>query len=181
MSTNIEYEAKILNVSSSKIKKKLKDLGATKVGDYNFRRYVFDTIPQTAAKWVRLRSNGSTTTLAVKEIMSNDIDGTKEWEVVVSDIDTTLVILEKIGITHRSYQENLRTEYLLDGVEVSIDSWPDLNPYLEIEGKNVKEVLDIAAKLGYSEADLTSANTEELYKSIGIDVKTVKKLAFKEQ
>lgn len=178
---NIEFEAKILNIDIITIVQKLEELGAKKIDDYRLRRYVFDTIPSAPERWVRLRSNGKVTTLAVKEISNDSIDGTQEWETKVDDIETTLAILEKIGITPRGYQENTRTEYKLQGVEISIDIWPGINPYVEIEGKNADEVIKIAEMLGYGKDELTSRNTESLYAEKGINLKEVKELKFKEE
>lgn len=178
---NTEYEAKILNINIAEVIERLEQLGAQKIKDYTFRRYVFDTIPQQANRWVRLRSDGDKTTLTVKQIESDEIDGTNEWEVDVSDIDMTLKILEKIGIEPRGYQENLRSEYRLDGVEISIDTWPQLDPYVEIEGSSKDDVIATADKLGYKEADLTSVNTEKLYLQIGIDLKKTAKLQFEKE
>lgn len=175
---NIEHEAKLLDVNPDEIRQKLKKLGAVKVGEYNFRRYVFDTIPATQNRWVRLRSNGVETTLTVKEIESDAIGGTKEWEVVVSDMDSALIILEKIGINPRGYQENNRKEYSLDGAQVVIDYWPRLDPYVEIEAENLKAVVATAEKLGFSHDDLVTSNTSDLYKAIGIDLKEVAELKF---
>lgn len=173
-----EYEAKILDIDEKKMTVKLLDIGAKKVDEYKYRRYVFDTMPKTPNKWVRLRTNGVETTLTVKEIINNEIDGTLEWEIVVSDIDKTLVILEKIGIKPRGYQENTRILYKLKDLEFTIDKWPMLNPYLEIEGSNKEDVISAAYKLGYLQKDLTSVNTEELYKAIGVDLKKTDDLRF---
>ncbi len=145
---NIEHEAKILGINPVTVWQKLQSLGAKKVGEYNFCRYVFDTIPVTPNRWVRLRSDGIKTTLTVKEIESNAIDGTKEWEVTVSDIDEVLIILEKIGIKPRGYQENRREEYELEGAQVVIDYWPKLSPYIEIEAGDSSAVIKTAKMLG---------------------------------
>lgn len=180
MNDYIEYEAKILNIDIDQLLATLTACGATKVKNYTFRRYVFDTIPKLDTRWVRLRSDGELTTLTVKEINSDAIDGTNEWEVTVSDIDTALKILEKIGITPRGYQENTREEYELDGVEISLDRWPKLKPYVEIEGKSRDDVVKTAEKLGFTESDLVTDNTEALYRQIGIDLKKTAELRFEE-
>jgi Adenylate cyclase, class 2 (thermophilic) len=179
--SNIEHEAKVLNVDVEGVRSKLNDLHAAKVGDYNFRRFVFDTIPETPDRWVRLRSNGQETTLTVKEISSDAIDGTEEWEVVVSDFDATLAILGKIGINARGYQENTREEYSLEGAQVAIDHWPKLAPYIEIEAKDTDEVVRVANLLGYSQDELTAKNTKALYSDIGINLQEVAELKFDEE
>ena len=176
--SNIEHEAKVLNINTDELRSRLASLGAKKKGMFTFRRYVFDTIPASPNRWVRLRSDGTETTLTVKEISSNNIDGTEEWEVVVSDIDETLTILEKIGISARGYQENTREEYELDGVQIAIDHWPRLQPYVEIEASDTKTVVRVAKLLGYSEDILVANNTSDLYLAIGIDLKEVAELKF---
>jgi hypothetical protein len=176
--SNIEYEAKIYDVIPADIVAKLARLGAKEIGSYNFRRYVFDTIPAVPNRWVRLRSDGQHATLTVKEITTDAIDGTHEWEVEVSDLDTTLEILAKIGIKPRGYQENKRQEYNLGGVQVVIDHWPKLKPYIEIEGNSAEEVINTAKLLGYTEDDLTMKNTAELYQDAGIDIEKMLELTF---
>lgn len=178
--SSIEHEAKVLNIDVADIRAKLQKLGAVKKGDYTFRRYVFDTIPINEARWVRLRSDGHTTTLAIKEYSSNTIDGTEEWEIEVSDVDMALVILEKIGITPRGYQENTREEYTIKGATIAIDHWPKLKPYIEIEAQGTEAVIAAAASLGFDKGDLISDNTTSLYKEVGIDLKTLDVLKFEE-
>lgn len=175
-----EYEAKLLNISVDNIVEKLTKIGAKKESSCLFRRYVLDTIPASTNRWVRLRSDGLKTTLTVKEIHNNNIDGTDEWEVEVSDIDTCLTILEKIGIRPRGYQENTRILYTLGRTEIAIDQWPGLEPYIEIEGPSKQDVVITAQKLGYSENELDARNTEHLYADIGIDIKNIKELKFDE-
>ena len=176
--SNIEYEAKIYDVIPADIAVKLATLGAKEIGSYNFRRYVFDTIPATPNRWVRLRSDGQHATLTVKEITAEAIDGTHEWEVEVSDLETTLEILAKIGIKPRGYQENKRQEYDLGGVQVVIDRWPKLKPYIEIEGNSAKEVINTAKLLGYTEDDLTMKSTSDLYKDVGMNIEKLAELRF---
>ncbi|PID31471.1 adenylate cyclase [Candidatus Saccharibacteria bacterium] len=173
-----EIEAKILNINPIEIRQKLLDLGAKKIGQYDFRRYVFDTIPAASNRWIRLRSNGALTTMTVKEIEADTVDGTKEWEVDVSDMDTALIILEKIGLKPRGYQENKREEYDLDGSQITIDFWPKLKPYIEIESQKPADITKIAKRLGYSEGELVTSNTLELYQEIGIDLNKVSELKF---
>jgi adenylate cyclase class 2 len=173
-----EFEGRILNINVDKVRKTILSLGGKKVKDYDFRRYVFDVIPKRDSTWVRLRSDGSKTTLTVKEIVNDSISGTNEWEVFVSDIDTALKILEKIGIRPRGYQENKREQYEFDGAEVSIDFWPKLNPYLEIEAESEEKVRKIAKRLGFSSKEITGDGNAKIYASVGIDINNVKEMKF---
>ena len=127
-----EYEVRVLEINKEEMIKKLESLHAERVGEFNQKRYVYDTIPKEDGKWIRLRTNGKETTLTYKDITSNKIDGTKEVEIVVSDIEATNELLNRIGFFSKAYQENDRIRYMLDGVEIDIDSWPLIPTYLEI-------------------------------------------------
>lgn len=175
---NIEYEAKILHINTAQFVQQVESLGAKKTGSYQFRRYVFDTIPAQANKWVRLRTDGSRTTITCKEIVSDTVDGTIEKEIVVDDFDQALDVLAALGLKPRGYQENRREEYMLDGVQITVDSWSFLDDYAEIEGGSSDQVTAMVTKLGYSPNDAVYKNTDELYKEIGIDPKTIADLRF---
>ena len=176
---NTEYEIRILEVDVDKILKKLKKLDATKVGEWEQRRYVYDFIPKRENQWIRLRTNGKETTLTYKNIEKDSIDGTKELEIVVEDFDKTNEMLEVLGYKNKGYQENRRIRYMLNGVEIDIDSWPKIPTYMEIEGKNEEEVKDTLKLLDIPEEKATSLNCEDIYKTIyGIDLNMIKNLTF---
>lgn len=173
-----EFEVKILEIDVDKIKKKLEELKAKKVSETIQKRYVYDFDPVDPNSWIRLRTNGKKTTLAIKEIQSEEIDGTKELEVSVDDFKATNLILKKMGYIARNFQENKRISYDLDGIEIDIDFWPKIPPYLEIEGKSSEEVKKMIIKLGFDESETTSIGTTEVYKKYGIDLLSVKELKF---
>ena len=110
--------------------------------------------------------------------MNDTVDGTIEKEIVVDDFDQALDVLVALGLKPRGYQENRREEYMLDGVQITVDSWPFLDDYAEIEGGSSDQVTAMITKLGYSPNDAVYKNTDELYKEIGIDLKTVAELRF---
>jgi adenylate cyclase, class 2 len=141
------------------------------------RRYVYDITPGDQSRWIRLRDTGSGSTLTVKEIRHDGIDGTDETEVGVDQFEAAND-LDKLGFTPRSYQENRRTSFLLNGARLEIDEWPLIPPYLEIEADSRAEVLATAAQLGYGEADLTAENTLSVYARCGIDLMTRARVSF---
>ncbi len=79
------------------------------------------------------------------------------------------------------YQENKRTRYLVDGVECDIDTWPLLDPYLEIEGKSWEEVHAVAIKLGLRLEDGKKFSANQVYRLKGLDDRNYTKLTFTEQ
>ena len=175
-----EYEVRVLEINKEKIIKQLEDLGAVKKGEYNQRRYVYDLIPVQKGKWIRLRTNGSETTLTYKDMVSNTIDGTKEVEFKVENFEEANEFLNRIGFTARSYQENNRIQYILDEVEIDIDSWPMIPTYLEIEAKDEKEVNNMIKKLKLDNLKITALNCDDIYKQIyNIDISKIKELRFK--
>ena len=174
-----EYEVRVLEINKDELIKKLESLKAKKIGEYNQKRYVYDTIPKADGKWIRLRTNGKETTLTYKDVTSDKIDGTKEVEVVVSDLETTNEFLNKIGFESKAYQENNRIRYMLDDVELDIDSWPLIPTYLEIEGSSEKSVLDMIDKLELDKSKVTSLDVQSVYeKFYNIDISKIKDLRF---
>ncbi len=178
MSTNIEFEGKVLEINKKDMLKKLVEQKAKYIGEYLQRRYVFNTIPFNENRWVRLRSNGKNATLAVKEIKDDTVNGTSEWEIEVSNFEETLKILKKIGIKPKGYQENRRIEYSMDSCQITLDFWPKIPAYLEIEGKNEKQVYECVKKLGIDKKEITGMNTTKIYKKYGIDLDKIKDLRF---
>lgn len=174
-----EYEIRILEIDKEEMIKRLENLGAKKVGEYEQKRYVYDLRPVEKGKWIRLRTNGLNTTLTYKDIVSNTIDGTKEIEIEVDDFEKTNEFLEKIGFKNRGYQENKRIQYILNNVEIDIDSWPMIKDYMEIEGMKEKDVLNMIKTLNIDESKVTTLNCDDIYKKIyNIDISKIKELKF---
>lgn len=174
----IEHEAKILDIDPEATEKLILDTGGQKLREKFMRRYVYDVTPGDESQWIRLRDTDGETTLTVKEITSDAIDGTHEIEVGVDDFAATNALLGMLGFTPKSYQETKRTSFILDGAQVEIDTWPQIPPYLEIEAGSKNEVVRVAALLGYTEADLTGENTIKIYARYGIDLNTITELKF---
>ncbi|MGW0249296.1 class IV adenylate cyclase [Nocardia goodfellowii] len=175
----IEYEAKVLDIDPMVTEQAILAKGGRRTAaTVLLRRYVYDIAPGDESRWIRLRDNGSGPTLAVKEIRNDSIDGTDEVEVEVSSFEATNELLAKLGFTPRGYQENRRTSFELDGVQLEIDEWPMIPPYLEIEGPSQEDVVRIAQLLGYTEADLTGENTVKVYARHGIDLKALERVSF---
>ena len=176
---HIEYEVRVLEIDVEEIKKKLNELNATLKEDSFQRRYLYDFNPVNPDKWIRLRTNGNTTTLTIKDVQSSKIDGTHELEIVVDDFDATNEILKELGYIPRGIQENKRIKYDLNGVEVDIDTWPKIPTYLEIEGSSEEEVYNTLDLLNIPRDKAISLNTNSIYKDIyGIDLENIALLSF---
>lgn len=174
----IEHEAKILDIDPESTEQLILNAGGQKLGEKFMRRFVYDITPGDESKWIRLRDTGTETTLTVKQITSDAIDGTRELEVEVDDFGNTNALLSMLGFEPKSYQETKRVSFLVDGAQVEIDTWPRIPPYLEIEAGSKSEVVRVAGLLGYAEEQLTGENTIKVYARYGIDLTTISDLRF---
>jgi len=176
---HIEFEERILEIDVDETIQKLESLGAKKVGEWFQKRYVYDFTPKRENEWIRLRTNGEVATLAYKNVEKNTVDGTKEIEVEVSDFNETNELLNVLGYEAKGYQENKRIRYMLDDVEIDIDSWPMIPTYMEIEAESEERVKEIENKLGVDTSKITALNCDDIYRDIyGIELKGVKELKF---
>ncbi|MEU8896215.1 class IV adenylate cyclase [Nocardia sp. NPDC048505] len=162
-----EYEAKFLSVSVEEIRAKLTDLGATQ----NFprtllTRRIFENDSLARGAWVRLRNEGSRSTLTLKQVTdATSIDGTTEIETTVGDLQAMAEILLKLGLHQVRYQENYREEWQLDEVVFDLDTWPGLPTFLEIEGPSETSVRSAASRLGLDYANARFGSVDEIYKT----------------
>lgn len=121
----IEHEAKILDIDPDTIERHILDKGGHKLGERFMRRYVYDITPGADGRWIRLRDNGSRTTLAVKEIIGDAIDGTHEVEVSVDDFAATtkadvIRVAELLGYTEADLTgENTIKIYARHGIDLN--------------------------------------------------------------
>ncbi|MGN1012517.1 MAG: class IV adenylate cyclase [Clostridia bacterium] len=176
---NIEYEVRVLEINSDELINRLERIGAKFIGKYDQKRYVYNTIPKKEGKWLRLRTNGEETTLTYKSVEKNSIDGTKELEIKVEDFEKTNELLELVGIKSKGYQENRRIRYLLDDVEVDIDTWPLIPTYVEIEGKDEDSVNNVIKKLELQNNKVTALDVQSVYEKIyNIDISKISTLKF---
>lgn len=175
----IEHEAKVLDIDPETVAALILSKGGQQIGEQKLmRRYVYDITPGDMSKWIRLRDAGNETTLCVKEIKSDAIDGTDEVETVVGDFAATNDLLALLGFTPKSYQENRRTSFTLDGTRLELDEWPCIPPYLEIEGDARDDVVRVAELLGYADHELTGENTVKVYARYGIELSRIRELRF---
>ncbi|MCL4392316.1 class IV adenylate cyclase [Patescibacteria group bacterium] len=183
-----EKEVKFLNVNKEELENKIAGLGATKEGDYFYKREVFDypdfRLDKNGA-WLRLRDEGNRITLSYKQrlgIKSEDgsisDESMKEVEIVVNDFEKTAVLLKELGFIEKHYAENKRTRWIKDGVEFDIDTWPALEPYLEIESSTWEKVDEAIAWLGLDPKDKKIFSTNQIYKMKGMDIIDYIRLTF---
>jgi len=176
-----EYEVRFLNIEKDAMIDKLNDMEAKFIGDWLQKRYIYDFKPKTDNKWIRLRTNGKESTLTIKEIVDYTVGGTRELEIVVNDFEETNKILEELGYRARSIQENKRIRYILDEVEIDIDTWPLINTFVEFEGNDEESIKEVVKKLGMNFEDSTTQDVHSIYLALGYTEEDMNNLSFKEE
>lgn len=170
---DIEFEATFPDIDKVAIKAKLKDVGAILVSP-EFRQTRVIINPPDFVKnkdaWIRLRDEGDKVTLTYKVIAGNKIEEQKEICLVVDSFTKTLEFLKKIGCQIRAYQESKRELWRLAGVDICLDEWPYLEPFVEIEGKNESAVKAVANQIGFDYSQAMFGTAGKLYqKKYGIE------------
>lgn len=150
-----EFEAKFYPIDKDKYRDKLRSIGAKLViPERKMRRAIFDARFHHEFKchYIRVRDEGNLIRLSAKThaSQSGSLSDQKEIDVEVSSYDKTLQILEQMGYTPERYQETLRETWEYAGAEITIDTWPGLEPYTEIETDSEEEVKEISQRLGFN-------------------------------
>lgn len=174
-----EFEIKFLEVNVPELERKLLEIGAQKVGEYNYSRALFDypdlRMNQRDA-WLRLRTNGVETTFAYKERIgasssdgSTSDEGMKEIEVVVDNYEKTCELLKSIGLIVKREEKNKRVRYKKSDAVFDIDFWPQIPPYLEVESTSLAKAEAAARELGFDPKDSFVYSAKQVYGKYGIE------------
>jgi adenylate cyclase class 2 len=152
MSINIEYEATFANVNKDDIRQRLKEAGAILVKPENLMTRSNFELPsghEIKGGWLRVRNENDKITMSLKVVDGDKIEDQKEICLKIDNFAEGVKFLESIGCELKAYQESKRELWLLDDVEITIDEWPYLEPYVEVEGKSEQAVKDVSAKLNF--------------------------------
>ena len=162
-----EVEAKFLNVNHDQLRKKLKELGAVCERPItSMRRQNFDYQDSRLEKkggWIRVRNEGDKVTLAYKQLNDRTLHGTAEVNVVVNNFDATVEFLLAIGMKRTSYQETKRESWRLGDVEIELDEWPWIKPFVEIEAPTEEKLKKIAKDLDLDWKQVLHGSVEIAY------------------
>lgn len=152
MSIQTEIEVKFIRINLDDIRQRLTQAGATLEQPMrSMRRVISDTVNHDQWEFLRVRDEGDKITLTFKKFDSSkelSIDSAQEIEVQVSDFQKTIDLLSATGLEFRSFQESKRETWQLGEVEIVLDVWPWLDPYMEIEGSTEAQLKEVAEKLG---------------------------------
>jgi len=159
-----EFEATFVNIKKSNILTQLKNAGAKLVRKEFLQKRVVFNLPtghEIKGGWLRVRDEGDKITMSLKIVNGDKIENQEEIQLTVDKFKNAVDLLESIGCEKKAFQESKRELWELGDVEVTIDEWPFLEPFVEIEGKSEEEVRAVAEKLGfdYKKAKFCDAGT----------------------
>ena len=184
-----EIEVKFLNINPEEIQKKLENVGATKIGAYFQRWKSFDYPDWRLDKrgaWLRLRDEGDgKITLTYKQRLgiadhdgvSNDT-GMEEVEINVGDFEMAALMLVKLGFIEKHYAEKRRISWKKESTKFEVDTYPELEPYLEIEATSWEDVDKAIAALALKPDDKKIFSANQAYALKGIKVADYTRIAF---
>lgn len=162
-----EIEAKFPDVDADVLRSVLKKNGAKLEHlEVLMRRKNFDYSDGRLDKiggWIRVRDEGDKVTLSYKQLDDRTLHGTKEVNVVVDDFDKTCQFLESIGMVAKAYQETKREKWNYKDVEVTIDTWPWVPTFVELEGPTEEIVKNVASGLGFDWKNAMHGSVETIY------------------
>lgn len=166
-----EYEATFWPVNKEEMRRVLSDSGAhLEQPERLMRRLAFNLAPSEAIQnpertWARVRDEGDRVTMSVKSVTGSGIEDQKEAQVVIGSFEDGRAFLKAMGSSEKAYQESYRELWTLDGVEIMLDTWPFLEPFVEIEGASGEVVRAVAEKLGFDWARAHFGNVGSFYVS----------------
>lgn len=161
---DIEIEAKFTDIDPEKLRADLNNLGAVLIrSEKLMRRKVYKHPESKLSDWFRVRDEGGKITLSYKKVNDRTLHGTQEISYVVPDFDQACRFLEGTQLKFASYQETKREAWKLDDVDITIDTWPWIPTFVELEASTEKAVRAVAEKLGFDFGKALHGSVENVY------------------
>lgn len=166
---NTELEATFLDVDSESLRRTLTQAGAKLVySERLMKRKVFDYSDsrlQKSGAWIRVRDEGEKVTMSFKQLVNRELDGTKEVCLTVDNFNNACEFLTAAGFLAKSFQETKREKWLLDDVEITLDTWPWIPTFVEIEGENEEKLREAVNNLNFKWDHALFGSVENVYQA----------------
>jgi adenylate cyclase class 2 len=91
------------------------------------------------------------------------IEDQEEICLTVNDFDAAVEFLTCVGAERKAYQETKRELWSLGGADVTIDEWPFLEPFVEVEGASEAAVRAASERIGFDYATALFCSVDTLY------------------
>ncbi|MDD2807607.1 MAG: hypothetical protein PHW95_03755 [Patescibacteria group bacterium] len=164
---DLEFETKILDIDIASLKEKLD--GAVFTSRRLIKRLVFDLPNKEDKAWIRIIDN----TLSYKNYKTYTIGGIEEFEFEVNP-EKAAKLLKVLGCELIAEQYNYEQSCRWNDVEITIEEWPMIPPYIEIEGGSKSAVLEAIKRMGYVKH--FPITTKMVYEKYGINLHDYKVL-----
>lgn len=168
-----EVEVKILDINIRKVERKIKNLGGILVHKNILYKELYFEKPEKDVKFssTRIRTEGSKVywTMKFKKGNNTRFLTREELEIQVSDFETALRMMKEIGLRPLGLREKYRKKYKVGNISIELDQYPKIPPYMEIEGKNQKNVEAFLHKLGFDLKYTVRNSATEIIKQYGVN------------
>jgi adenylate cyclase class 2 len=169
-----EHEIGLLDIDVAEAKRRLRQLGATYKGHVKYSRIEFKLGGDLGRvhSWGRVRTDGKSTVITVKKYLGKT-KPMEEDEVSTDSFEGAIRIMSKLVKSELFYFETERYKYKLDKADITIDRWPKIPYFMEIEGPSMKYVEDMYRKLGIKGRYVGNVTADGVYKIYGLEYKAV--------
>ncbi len=167
-----EYEITFPNVSHEAMRAKIQSLGWVCTKPLTLMRRVVFSHPTDACGYLRVRDEWWRITTTYKHISddASHIESVQEIECGVSDFHAMRDIYIAMWLKQKAYQETKREIWEIDNeVEIMLDEWPWISPFIEIEWENESIVRKYTVLLGFDYDEGLFGAVDQLYlRELGI-------------
>lgn len=161
-----EYEATFPEINKKEIRERFRKSGAKLLKPEFLQKRVVFNLPkghEIKGGWLRVRDESDKITMSLKVVTGGKIENQKEICLKVDDFKKAESLLIAIGCKEKAYQESKRELWSFGSVEITIDTWPFLESFIEIEGRSEKAVKEASHRLGFDYSKALFCSIDTLY------------------
>jgi len=148
----IEFEVTVPQIDIEGARRRLQKSGAVLQKNSHIQKNIVFGLPEERkikGGWMRVREESDRVTMSLKIIDGEKISDQQEYFFIAENTEDACKFLTLLGGIKKAEQEKRREIWMLGQCEVTIDEWPFLEPFLEVEGKNEEMVQEAVEFLGY--------------------------------
>lgn len=178
---NTEIETRFLDINKDELIQKLKSLNAKDLGEIKLDEIIFYDDREKCLRekyFIRLRKKGDKTFMTYKSNAKQEVDSAKEIEFEVSSFTDAKLFLETIGWPAYRIVEKYRHTFELNDVTLDIDTWPQIPPYVEVEGYSIDSLKAVVDKIGLDWEKRFDQDARFVFKHYGYDFDNIKTVTF---
>lgn len=164
-----EFEIKIINPDIPAFKKMLeKHNGKRSHPKYTMKRHVFHHPDKTIDGFIRLRKESDSRNTLTCKIFKETSKYPSEFEIVLNDTyENALELLEKSGLSLKSYQETQREKWSHPlAKEIVFDTWPGIPEFIEIDCESEENLKKLIKLFDVKKQNIRSDGVDSIYQEM---------------